>query len=233
MYLVSAIFGIRLEAKPSIEEKPRNVAGPRSSGAEVDANKKDSLTTRARELINQTSETLDTAEKKITGELSSKDWRRDKRFALFVNYAAFDLFLPGKKGASAVFMESEDNSWELEYLKADIAVPLLIQNLGAIEETRISLLKRSFWGSNSFSGYFGLSFNSLSVTLGDELLSKLTNGAVPNSNLLVLNSIGLNAGVGNRWTIWKGVTYGADWIGFSQPLLTTRRDAKVLDFATN
>lgn len=165
--------------------------------------------------------------------VTSKNLRRDKNWAVLGNYAAVDVFIPGKKGLSLIAMDSDDKAWELEYLNADIKAPSYFRNLGSIEETRVSLLRRSFWGTNSFSGYFGLAYNSFSVSLGNETLSKLTGGSFPSKKILSIDTLGINTGIGNRWSFWKNATLGADWIGISQPLLKLRSESSVLDNSTN
>jgi hypothetical protein len=184
-------------------------------------------------LWEKTSEKASALSKTITGEKDSAAWRGERKYALLGAYSHFDLYIPAKIGFILIFNESKDKSWELEYLQGRVSAPLGIVDLGSFRERRVSVFKRSFWGTNSFSGYFGLSWNKFDVILGDETLSKLSNGAAPSGRALSLESIGINMGLGNRWTIGKGFTFGVDWLGWSQPLFTLNQESSVLDQASN
>ena len=184
-------------------------------------------------LWEKTSDKASELSKTVTGEKDSAAWRAERKYALLGAYSHFDLYIPAKIGFILIFNESKDKSWDFEYLQGRVSAPLGIVDLGSFRERRISVLKRSFWGTNSFSGYFGLSWNKFDIVLGDETLSKLSNGATPSGRALSLESLGFNTGLGNRWTIGNGFTYGLDWFGWSQPFITLSRESALLDQATN
>jgi hypothetical protein len=173
------------------------------------------------------------ANRALTGEKTSKQWRQESRYVFLVDYSPFDLIVPGKKGISMAYNESVERIWELEYLTGSISGPSAFEKLGSINEKRLSLLNRNFWNRNSFSGFLGISWNSFEVSVGNDLLTKLGVVSAPKSELLRLDTLGINVGLGNRWTLWKGVTIGSDWIGISQPLFTIDKNMSVLDQAGN
>lgn len=193
----------------------------------------DSLGERATKALDKASEAISETSKTLTGDLTTKDWRREGRFSVLGNYGTWDLFLPGKMGMTGTYIQSEDLSWDVEYLTANLAVPLWIRDMGRINEKRLSILRRAYWSNNSFSGYVGLSWNSLVVHLGDDVLAKLFPDQTPSFDVLRLETLGVNLGFGNRWTILHGFTYGVDWLGVSQPLLVTKKDFGELDNAAN
>jgi hypothetical protein len=173
----------------------------------------------------------DLTESPDTTTPSTKD--QLKNFTILGSYSSYDLLVPGKLGVTAAYNESAEKTWELEYLSASISGPSAFKHLGSLDEKRISLLRRSFWNKGSFSGYFGLSWNSLEISLGNDLLAKLGVISTSKSTLLRMDTLGINTGIGNRWSLWKGFTIGSDWVGISQPLLTVKKNFSILDYATN
>jgi hypothetical protein len=153
--------------------------------------------------------------------------------AVLANYSYLDLILPGKIGVTLTYKESPSKSYEFEYLSATIAAPFIVKDLGSFSEKRVTLLSRKFIYEGSFSGYMGISWNSVELALGDRTLSTLSGGKYPDLNLLRLDTLGLNTGLGHRWTVWKGLTLGADWIGWAQPLFVIKNQTSALDSATN
>lgn len=164
---------------------------------------------------------------------SSKSKREELSYFILGNYSPIDLIIPSKMGLTFGSNRSSDNSWELEYLKGSISVPFIVEDLGQMSDTRISLIKRSYFGSNSFNLNYGLSFFDFKLFLGDELLSRLTSGAYPAVDLIHLQSLGLNLGIGNRWTFANNWTLGVDWISWSQPFYILKEENAFLDYATN
>jgi len=175
----------------------------------------------------------DQAKSHADADPDTRTLRGKSKITVLGSYSSVDLLLPGKKGVSIGYNRSADSTWEFEYLKAEIAVPFLVRDLGSLKEERISLFSRSYWNTNSFSGYLGLSLNRVEISVGDKLLNKLTGGAYPSLDLLEVDTLGFTMGIGNRWTVWRGVTIGADWIGWSQPIFVLKRESKILDYASN
>jgi hypothetical protein len=153
--------------------------------------------------------------------------------AILGNYASLDLILPGKTGVTILYASSAKALYELEYLSAQVAVPFLVERLGSFTEKRASLLRRSFMNESSFSGYFGASWNSTELSLGDSTLSTLSGGLYPHVNLLKIDTLGINTGIGNRWIVWKGFLIGVDWLGWSQPIFVLTKETPALETATN
>lgn len=159
--------------------------------------------------------------------------RQQSNYYVLGNYALLDLLIPTKYGISAGVVEEVNRSWELEYLHGSLSVPFVIEDLGKVTDDRISVIGRSYFGSNSFNMNYGLSYFSFSMHLGDKLLNKLTGGNYPSVDLIEVNSVGFHIGVGNRWAINKSWTFGIDWIEWSQPVVVTSKKTSYLDYATN
>jgi hypothetical protein len=152
---------------------------------------------------------------------------------LMGNYSYVDILIPGKQGVTLALKASSAKTYELEYLTASVAVPFLVKDLGSFSEKRWSLLSRRFFSEGSFSGYFGVAWNSTELSLGDGTISKLSGGVYPDIKLLKIDTLGFNMGLGNRWTVWKGLNLGADWVGWSQPVFIIKKQTPALDMATN
>lgn len=163
----------------------------------------------------------------------TRDRRAEAQYYVLGNYAPFDLIIPSKYGFTLGLIQGIDSSWELEYLHGGISVPFVIKDLGKMSDDRFSLIKRSYLGNNSFNISYGLSYHDFSIHLGDKLLNNLTGGNYPSIDLIQIQSIGLNAGVGNRWSFDHNITVGIDWISWSQPLVITKKQNSFSDYATN
>lgn len=163
----------------------------------------------------------------------TKQIRQQTNYYVLGNYALLDLLIPTKYGISAGVVADVDRSWEIEYLHGSLAVPFIIEDLGKVTDDRVSIMGRSYFGSNSFNMNYGLSYFSFSMHLGDKLLNKLTGGTYPSIDLIEVNSVGFHIGIGNRWAINKSWTFGIDWLEWSQPVFVTNKKTSYLDYATN
>jgi hypothetical protein len=169
---------------------------------------------------------------RITDE--SQLYRQQSHGSVLFNYSPIDLILPGKKGLSLSFNNKEiDRAIELEYLKASVGIPLLIAELGKMQDERINLNYRYFGGRSSFNWFWGLSYNKFEVTLGHDLLNSLIPGSpIPNVELMDVSTLGFNLGIGNRFQLGKSVNFAIDWLAWSQPIIISRKVAPYLE-ATN
>ena len=165
--------------------------------------------------------------------LTAKSRREASKYFGHIEYSHFDLIIPGKYGGAIGLIQNVNNTWELEYLRGSLSVPFLVKDLGSMSDERISLTRRSYFGSNSFNLYYGLTYFRFAIHLGDDLLNRVSGGTYPSIDLIELETLGVNLGIGNRWAIDKRVTFGIDWISWFQPLVTTKRESPYLDYATD
>lgn len=165
-------------------------------------------------------------------ERNSRFLRGEKSFFIMGNYSHLDLLLPAKTGATIGWNTSSANDWEFEYLKGTIKPPFF-EDIGSMTDERMSLIRRSFFSSNSFNFFYGFAYHDFKVKLGDELLNRLSAGVYPDLTMLRVASWGAVIGIGNRWMIDPGLTLGIDWISWSQPLISAKKEAPFLDYVTN
>lgn len=186
---------------------------------------------KAKDNVNEAAEKASDNVNKLLGD-TRKHREESKAYALF-NYSPLDLIVPSKIGGTLGTISSGGKTWELEYLRGSISVPVVISDLGKMTDQRLSLIGRSYAARNSFNVSYGLSYFSFAVHIGDEMLSRVTGGSVPNIDMLRLESIGFNLAVGNRWIFDHGITFGIDWVSWAQPVVTTKKYAPFLDYATD
>ncbi len=164
----------------------------------------------------------------IKPEPTSRELRALSQGYVFGTYSSLDLILPSKLGVTAGWVQNVDTSAELEYMRGSYSVPFLISDLGSMVDERVSLNRRSYFGTNSFNVSYGISYFSFRVEVGDAILSRISSGVYPSSTLLELSSLGLNVGVGNRWSLTEHLLFSVDWISWYQPILVLKREAGFL-----
>lgn len=160
----------------------------------------------------------------------SQPRRAETNFFILGNYSPFDLILPSKLGATMGFVKHANKTYEFEYLKG--SVPFLIDHMGSMDDTRYSLIVRSYYGG-SFNFSYGLTYFDFGMRIGDEMMNRVTGGNYPNIEFIDLESIGFNLAIGNRWVIKHNITLGVDWISWAQPVIITKKEDAFLDYATN
>ena len=165
--------------------------------------------------------------------LESKAHRENSKFLVLGSFAWIDPIIPGKIGFTAGYLPNSNTSFELDYLRGSVALPGFLSYLGSITDQRVSLLSRSYFGSNSFNISYGLSYMDLSMTLGDELIGRVPGVSLASISLIKIQTLGVNIGIGNRWVVWKSLTLGCDWIYLNQPLALLKREDTFLNYATN
>lgn len=156
-----------------------------------------------------------------------------RSWLLNIHYSPFDLILPSKTGAALLYRTSADAAWELEYSNGALKVPFIIKDLGEVSETRISLNRRHSNGGVGFQFLYGVFYQTFTLRLGNEILSRLTSGSIPNIELIEIGSVGATIGLGYRWRLKDRFVLGVDGAAWAQPFLNTKRSTPFLDAATN
>lgn len=165
--------------------------------------------------------------------MSPRDLRAAARGFVLGNFSYIDLMIPAKFGVTAGLNSSGDNSWEIEYLRGSVSVPIILPDLGSMTDQRVSLIRRSYFGKGSFNFSYGVSYFDFTVHLGDKFISGLSGGNYPSADLVNLTSLGAYIGLGNRWVFKNGFTVGVDWFSYSQPIFLLKNQSAFLDYASN
>jgi len=177
---------------------------------------------------NPVKETVDKA-KAILNQ--TRDWRAARKWSAIGSYSFFDLIIPSKIGATAAYNDGPDKTYELEYLRGSLSVPFLVDDLGGMTDQRLTLMKRSYFGANSFNLSYGLSHMMFDIDLGSEILSRVSGGAAGLYDVISIHSLGLHVGIGNRWIFNERFVFGIDWLTWTQPIFITKRESEILSYA--
>jgi hypothetical protein len=144
------------------------------------------------------------------------------------------LFIPSKYGPSLTYVISPRWSIELDYLKGALELPNIVGNIGSLSEQRIGLYARHYPGTNSFNLIYGLGYQTLRATLGDEMLSRLSGGNFSTDiRLLNFESLVFIFGLANRWQFKSGFTFGVDWIELNIPITQLKSESEILNYTTD
>lgn len=153
-----------------------------------------------------------------------EDPRENSKYLAAVSYSPFELPIPNKFGLTVGMVTSPKQTWELAFMKGSLSVPGGFRNLGSLNDTRVSLVGRQFFG-DSFHMSYGASYFDFSADIGDELIKNVSNGVYPSMNAMRIQGLGFNVGLGNTWILKKNVMIGVDWLSWSQPFIVTKRSS--------
>lgn len=164
--------------------------------------------------------------KKEIGEMAQR--RRDATANILGHYSPLSMWVPSKVGVSLGYIKDEKWTYELEGLYGSLGYELLGINLAKFSEVRLNLMARYF-SSGSFNLFFGLHYEKIDLTLGDNLLGSFSAADKVEYNLLEIENVGVVGGLGNRWLFKNGFTLGVDWIALNQPIYSLKSNARFLD----
>jgi hypothetical protein len=209
LYIFLVTFSLSAQTKPLVETKKEK------------DHRSDTPLEQTREIVEETTEKVESAVQ------NTRQTRTNNSYYGLITYSPVDLIIPSKLGITVGFNKTADTTWELEYLRGSVS-PFFIDDLGKMIDQKISILARSYLGTNSFYIGWGISYMTFKTRLGSEYLSTAT-GTQAHLDLLKQSSLGFNLSVGNRWVINKNFVLGIDWIGWSQPLFQLKREDAFLD----
>lgn len=147
-----------------------------------------------------------------------------KRWSALGSFSYVDTWLPGKLGATASY-GTDERVYEFAYQRGSYSFDFIIDDLGKITEQRFHLTTRSFAYGGTFNYQYGLSYNTLKITLG----SDYTDALGGKYDVLQVDTLNVVWGVGNRWKFGEHWQVGADWFKIFWPVLTLNEDTKFID----
>lgn len=163
----------------------------------------------------------------------TRDRRANSQYFALLNYSFADLIVPSKYGVTFGLVQDVGRTWEIEYLRGSVSVPVIIKDLGEVSDERVSIIKRSYFSNGSFNLSYGVTYFDFSLHLGDDILSRVSGGSYPSMDLVRVQAFGANLAIGNRWIFRKDITLGIDWFSWAQPLYITDKRSAFLDHATD
>lgn len=155
--------------------------------------------------------------------------RTASKYYGLLSYSPLDLIIPSKIGATIGYIQNPDSTWELEYLRGSLSTAIFFTDLGKMTDSRVSILRRVYFETNSFYMSYGISYMDFSTKLGSEYVASITNGSIPEVSLLRMRNIGAQISIGNQWAIYKNVILGVDWVGLYQPIFQLEKKNAFVD----
>lgn len=178
-------------------------------------------------------EALNTGKDQVVQALSqSRNIRENSKYFVTASFAPIDFILPSKLGLTWGLVNDVDHTAELEYLKSSVSVPFVIEDIGSMTDERLSYIRRSYLGSETFNLSYGLTYFRFKVHIGNKYLATVSPN-VPDVDLIRVDSLGFNVGFGNRWIFSNRWIVGVDWLSWSQPVVSLTRFNKFQDYTTD
>ncbi len=233
-FLVSLSISTAATAKTS---SPTQASSPEKTKLQQNIDKVKDAASKAEEIIEEKAAEAKKAIQETATEIkaetilaqaNSLSTREASKAGAFAQLSLFDLIVPGKYGFSA-YKHYNGKQYEAEYLRGTMSVPLIIADIGSITDQRFTLRIRKFSEASNFNWYWGLTYFAFDAKLGSDLLNSLAPGqTIAEVDLARHRSLGLDLGLGHRWHFKNNVALGVDWVSWSQPLTTLKKDIPFL-----
>jgi hypothetical protein len=135
--------------------------------------------------------------------------------SLMGGYQPINTWVGGKLTGSYTHIFNKDLSLELEYANSKKELKTAGVEVGDADENRYTLMFKYYFG-NSFYVSLGSYINEINI----DLSKRIREAAGINNEDIKLSSLGVVAGIGNRWQFENGITFGIDWFRINQPTRT-------------
>lgn len=150
-------------------------------------------------------------------------------FFLGLTYSPLDLLIPSKWGAKVGGETPGELAWEFEYLRSSLETPFIIADLGKMTDERYSLILRSFGQRKSFNVHFGVTYFSFKAHLSPKFLNTVPTQIDTSYDVVQVESVGFNLGIGHRWHWGEHFHFGVDWLSWAQPVFITKNQSEITD----
>jgi len=151
-----------------------------------------------------------------------------RKLSVLGSFSYIDTWLFGKLGLRTSY-GNRSRSFDLAFERASYSADLIISDLGRITDQRLLLSTRSFISNGSFNIQYGLSYESLEISLGSEY----TDSLLGRYDLVKIDTLNLMWGIGNRWVQKSNWILGVDWFRIFIPITTINEDIGFLDNTTD
>ena len=156
--------------------------------------------------------------------LVSNTYAQDKRWSTGLSYSLFDMWIPGKIGASVSYGDDK-KKYNFEYQKMAYNFDFFVADLGEVSDSRYTFALRSFSYNNSFNYYYGVTLNKVHVQLGSSWYADL--GA--RYDAISVTTFNFMWGVGNQIQFSKNFYFEIDWVKVYFPLFITDKQTDILE----
>ncbi len=150
-----------------------------------------------------------------------------------LTYSPLDLLIPSKWGAKIGGETPGELAWEVEYLRGSWTTPFIIADLGQMTDERYSLIFRSYGQRKSFNVHFGVTYFAFKANLSPKFLDTVPTQIDTSYEVVQVESVGFNLGIGHRWHWGEHFHFGVDWLSWAQPVFITKNQSEIKDLTTD
>jgi hypothetical protein len=143
------------------------------------------------------------------------------------------LLVPLKHGPAISAILRPDWTLEAEYLHGTLGLSFRGLNLVSFHEELYLGRVRWYPWSGSFNAALGAGRRKYAFKVGDEVLDSIASGGgdAGSAEVRVWNNVA-ELGIGNRWRLDEGFTFGLDWLDLLLPLGDGTVDAEIFGKTT-
>lgn len=135
---------------------------------------------------------------------------------------------PFKYGLGFTYAKSPTWVWNLSYIKGGLGFGIAGIDFGGFDESLLSLGGRYYPWAGSFNWIFAASRHAYRVHLGNDMVARMSGG--PGSvDLLKVETLGIQIGVGNRIQFKNNLWLAIDWLTINIPVVTLKTESPALD----
>jgi hypothetical protein len=134
---------------------------------------------------------------------------------------------PIKYGLGFTYVRDPNWIWDLSYIKGGLGFGVAGLDFGGFDESLLTLTGRYYPRSGSFNWIIGVSRHAYRVSLGNDFVSRL--GGPGATDLLRVETLGLQLGLGNRLTFRDQFWLSIDWLTLNIPITTLRAEGPSYD----
>ena len=139
---------------------------------------------------------------------------------------------PIKYGFGFTYAVSPTWVWDLSYIRGGLGFGIAGIDFGGFSESLLSLNGRYYPWSGSFNWIIGAARHAYRVHLGNDMVARMTGG--PGSmDLLRVETLGLQLGIGNRFQFRSHFWLAVDWLTINIPIATLKTESPALDAYTS
>lgn len=139
---------------------------------------------------------------------------------------------PIKYGLGFTYAKDPNWIWDLSYIKGGLGFGVAGLDFGGFDESLLTLTGRYYPRSGTFNWIIGLSRHAYRVYLGNDFVARMTGGP-GTSDLLRVQTLGLQLGLGNRFTFREQFWLSIDWLTLNIPVTTLLREGPSYDAYTS
>jgi hypothetical protein len=145
--------------------------------------------------------------------------------------AVLGIVTPIKYGPFVSYRK-EDLAYEAAWFGGSMSIDSPYFGAGSVIENLLRVNVRRFPRNDSFNWILGLAQQTYYATVGRDIMAN-TSGAPLSAETIKIRTLGLQAGLGNRWQLASGLLVGVDWLVLNLPFMTLESSAPIVDYTND